>query len=365
MQVKESLRGLSPYQPGKSIEEVKREYGLPEIIKLASNENPYGSSPAAKAAIAAELDRLAVYPDGCARTLREKVAKHLGVKETQLLFGNGSDEVVQIFCRAFLEPGANTVMAAPTFPQYRHNAIIERAEVREVPLVDGRHDLEAMLAAIDENTRIVWICNPNNPTGTYVNDIELRAFLDRVPPHVLVVVDEAYYEYATAPDYPQTVPLLNEYEQLVVMRTFSKAYGLAALRVGYGVASETLIRAVEPAREPFNTSTIAQAAAAAALDDQAFIRACVERNRAELERYYRFCEENGLKYYPSQTNFLFIDFGLDGDEVFRYLLERGVIVRSGQALGLPTGVRVTVGTKEQNDRVLELVSQLLREKQLA
>ncbi|WJQ02018.1 histidinol-phosphate transaminase [Geobacillus stearothermophilus] len=365
MQVKEQLRGLPPYQPGKSIEEVKREYSLSDIIKLASNENPYGSSPAAKAAIAAELDRLAVYPDGYARTLREKVATHLGVKETQLLFGNGSDEVVQIFCRAFLEPGTNTVMAAPTFPQYRHNAVIERAEVREVPLVDGRHDLEAMLSAIDERTRLVWICNPNNPTGTYVNETELRAFLDRVPPHVLVVLDEAYYEYVTAPDYPQTVPLLNEYSQLVVMRTFSKAYGLAALRIGYGIASEALIRAVEPAREPFNTSTVAQAAAVAALDDQAFLRACVERNRAELERYYRFCDEHGLKYYPSQTNFVFIDFGIDGNEVFQYLLERGVIVRSGRALGLPTGVRVTIGTKEQNDRVFETIASMLREKQLA
>ncbi|KYD28435.1 MULTISPECIES: histidinol-phosphate transaminase [Geobacillus] len=365
MQVKESLRGLSPYQPGKSIEEVKREYGLSEIIKLASNENPYGSSPAVKAAIAARLDHLAFYPDGYARTLREKVAKHLGVKETQLLFGNGSDEVVQIVCRAFLEPGANTVMATPTFPQYRHNAVIERADVREVPLVDGRHDLEAMLNAIDGNTRIVWICNPNNPTGTYVNETELRAFLDRVPPHVLVVLDEAYYEYVTAADYPQTVPLLNEYEQLLIMRTFSKAYGLAALRVGYGIANESLIRAIEPAREPFNTSTIAQAAAVAALDDQAFIRVCVERNRAELERYYRFCEENGLKYYPSQTNFLFMEVGVDGDEVFRYLLERGVIVRSGRALGLPNGVRITVGTKEQNDRVFTLLSEMLGKAQLA
>ncbi|SFA46230.1 histidinol-phosphate aminotransferase [Parageobacillus thermantarcticus] len=364
MEIKAQLRGLPPYQPGKSVEEVKRQYGLTDIIKLASNENPYGCSPAAKEAIMKQLDRLAIYPDGYARLLREKVAAHLGVKETQLIFGNGSDEVVQIICRAFLSPNTNTVMAAPTFPQYRHNAVIEGAEVREIPLVDGRHDLEAMLNAIDEQTRVVWICNPNNPTGTYVNERELTSFLERVPRHVLVVLDEAYYEYATADDYPQTVPLLRQYENLMILRTFSKAYGLAALRVGYGIASETIVRDIEPAREPFNTSSIAQAAAVAALDDQAFIRDCVEKNKQGLQTFYRFCEENGLRYYPSQTNFVLIDFGIEGNEVFQYLLERGIIVRSGNALGFPTAVRITVGTREQNERVIAALTQMLKEKQL-
>jgi histidinol-phosphate aminotransferase len=364
MQIKTQLRGLPPYQPGKSIEEVKRQYGLTDIIKLASNENPYGCSPAVKEAIMKQLDYLALYPDGYARLLREKVAAHLGVNETQLIFGNGSDEVVQIICRAFLSSNTNTVMAVPTFPQYRHNAVIEGAEIREIPLVDGRHDLEAMLNAIDEQTRVVWVCNPNNPTGTYVNEQELISFLERVPKHVLVVLDEAYYEYVTANDYPQTVRLLRQYDNLMILRTFSKAYGLAALRVGYGIASEMLIRDIEPAREPFNTSSVAQAAAVAALEDQAFIRECVKKNKQGLETFYRFCEENGLRYYPSQANFILIDFGIEGNEVFQYLLERGIIVRSGNALGFPTSVRITVGSEEQNKRIITALTQMLKEKQM-
>lgn len=363
MNVKKELHGLTPYQPGKSLEEVKRQYGLTNVIKLASNENPYGSSPAVKEAIIKELDRLALYPDGYARVLREKVAHHLGVKETELIFGNGSDEVVQIICRAFLTKGTNTVMATPTFPQYRHNAVIEGAEIREVPLVDGRHDLKKMLEAIDEQTRVVWVCNPNNPSGTYVNEAEFSAFLRNVPNHVLVVSDEAYYEYVTADDYPETVPLLSQYDNLMVLRTFSKAYGLASLRVGYGVASEAIVRQIEPAREPFNTSSVAQAAAVAALDDQAFIEACAAKNKRGLESFYRFCEQHGLRYYPSEANFILIDFGIEGNEVFQYLLERGIIVRSGNALGFPTAVRITVGSEEQNEHVFAAITQLLKEKQ--
>ncbi len=363
MKIKNQLQGLHPYQPGKSMEEVKRQYGLSHVIKLASNENPYGYSPAVKEAITAELDRLAIYPDGYARALREKLAQHLGVDEKQLIFGNGSDEVVQIICRAFLSAGTNTVMATPTFPQYRHNATIEGAEIREVPLMDGRHDLQGMLEAIDEQTRVVWICNPNNPTGTYVNEEALLSFLQKVPKHVLVVMDEAYYEYVTAEDYPQTVPLLNQYDNVMVLRTFSKAYGLAGLRIGYGIASEALIRQIEPAREPFNTSVVAQAAAIAALDDQAFIKECVEKNKRGLETFYRFCEENGLHYYPSEANFILIDFGIEGNKVFQYLLERGIIVRSGNALGFPTSVRITVGSEEQNNKICEALKQMLKEKQ--
>jgi histidinol-phosphate aminotransferase len=363
VKIKSQLEQLTPYQPGKPINEVKKEYGLDKVIKLASNENPYGCSPKVKEAILQTLNGLAVYPDGYARALREKLAQHLGVNETEIIFGNGSDEVVQIICRAFLETGTNTVMATPTFPQYRHNAVIENAEVREIPLVDGNHDLDSMLQAIDEHTRIVWICNPNNPTGTYVQETSLLTFLKKVPKHVLVVVDEAYYDYAHAPDYPKTIPLLKQYENLMILRTFSKAYGLASLRIGYGVASEEIIRKLEPAREPFNTSTLAQAAALAALDDQAFIKECAEKNKQGLEAFYRFCEEHGLKYYRSEGNFILIDFGIEGNEVFQYLLERGIIVRSGNALGFPTSVRITVGSEEQNNEIFAALTKMLKEKQ--
>lgn len=355
MQVKEQLLKLKPYQPGKPIEEVKKEFNLTKVVKLASNENPYGCSKKAKQAILDELDQLAIYPDGYSALLRTHVAKHVGVNEAELIFGNGSDEVVQIICRALLNPQTNTVMATPTFPQYKHNAVIEGAEIREVPLVNGDHDLDAMLSQIDENTTVLWVCTPNNPTGTYVKKQALIEFLSNVPKHVLVVVDEAYYEYVVAEDYPQTVPLLRDYPNLMILRTFSKAYGLAALRVGYGIANADLIQKIEPAREPFNTSRVAQAAAIAALEDPEFITECINKNKQGLKQFYQFCEQLKLDYYPSEGNFILIDFKRDSDEVFQALLKKGYIVRSGNALGFPTHLRITIGTEQQNEEIIEIL----------
>lgn len=358
MKVKKSLVGLKPYVPGKPIDDVKRELGLTEVIKLASNENPYGCSPKVKEMLQASLDDLAIYPDGYATVLREKIAKFLKVKETELIFGNGSDEVILILCRAILCEGDNIVTALPTFSQYKHNAVIEGAEVKEVPLVNGVHDLDGMLAAIDEKTKIVFVCNPNNPTGTYVGKDAFLSFLQKVPKNVLVVSDEAYYEYVDAKDYPETIPLIKDYPNLVVLRTFSKAYGLAALRVGYGVGNEELIRAIEPAREPFNTNTLGQKAACEAVDDQAFIEMCVKKNREEMGRIVRFCEEQGFSYYPSETNFMLIDVKKPGGLVFQKLLENGCIIRNGEAFGFSTSIRLTLGTKEQNDRVMDALRNL-------
>jgi histidinol-phosphate aminotransferase len=361
LQIKEQLLSLKPYQPGKPIEEVKKEFNLTKVVKLASNENPYGCSKKAKQAILDELDQLAIYPDGYSALLRTQVAKHVGVNEDELLFGNGSDEVVQIICRALLSPQKNTVMATPTFPQYKHNAVIEGAEIREVPLVDGDHNLDEMLTKIDENTTVLWVCTPNNPTGTYVKKQELLDFLSKVPKHVLVVVDEAYYEYVVAEDYPQTVPLLKDYPNLMILRTFSKAYGLAALRVGYGIANADLIRNIEPAREPFNTSRVAQAAAIAALEDPAFVSECSDKNKQGLQQFYQFCEDLKLDFYPSEGNFILIDFKRDSDEVFNALLKKGYIVRSGNALGFPTHLRITVGTEQQNAEIIEILKEFVLE----
>ncbi|MBD8070242.1 histidinol-phosphate transaminase [Bacillus sp. PS06] len=360
MEIKAQLLDLKPYQPGKPIETVKRVFGLEKITKLASNENPFGCSEKAKQAILEELNSLALYPDGYSTDLRKAVAEHLNVDETQLIFGNGSDEVIQIICRALLGPGKNTVMPTPSFPQYKHNAVIEGAEVREVELVDGEHNLGEMLAAIDEQTQIVWICNPNNPTGTYIEKEKLFSFVSKVPKHVLVVLDEAYYEYVVASDYPETIGLLSEYENVVILRTFSKAYGLASLRIGYGIGSSKLIQQIEPAREPFNTTRVAQAAAKAAISDQEFIKECVSKNKKGLDQFYTFCEEHHLSYYKSQGNFILIDFKQQGDQVFQYLLERGFIVRSGNALGFPTSVRITVGTEEQNAEIIGHLTEMLQ-----
>lgn len=359
MKVKKSMSGLAPYQPGKPIEEVKREYGLDKVIKLASNENPYGYSEKVRETLLNSLDDLAVYPDGYARLLREKVADFLQVKETELLFGNGSDNVILMLCRAFLCEGDNIVTARPTFSQYGHNAVIEGAEVKEVPLVDGVHDLEGMLAAIDEKTKMVFVCNPNNPTGTYVAEEAFKVFLDKVPEHVLVISDEAYKEYVAVEDYPSTIPMVKDYPNLVILRTFSKAYGLAALRVGYAVGNEDLIKSVDPGREPFNTNTLGQRAAIAAIDDQAFIQDCFEKNRVEMKRLEDFCEEKGLEYYPSQGNFILFNCKLPSGEVFQKLLEKGFIVRNGAAFGFSNAIRLTLGTREQNEQVMEELRQLL------
>lgn len=359
--VKNEVQQLKPYEPGKPIEEVQKELGLDKVIKLASNENPFGCSPKAQSAIQQQLNNLHIYPDGYALQIREKVASHLNVEKEQLIFGNGSDEVILILCRALLSENSNTVMATPTFPQYKHNAIIDGAEIREVPLLpNGEHDLASMLTEIDEQTKIVWLCNPNNPTGNYISEEQLLPFLRKVPEHVLVVSDEAYYEYVVADDYPETIALIDEFPNLLILRTFSKAYGLASLRIGYGVGKPTLISAIEPAREPFNTSTLAHSAAISALDDQTFISECRKKNRTGLALFTAFCEKHDLQYYDTQANFILIDFKQSGDDVFHFLLKNGYIVRSGEALGFPTCVRITIGSQEENEGIISLLSDWLQ-----
>ncbi|MGG3469645.1 histidinol-phosphate transaminase [Neobacillus pocheonensis] len=361
MRWKEQLLTLTPYQPGKSIEAVKKQYNLDKIVKLASNENPFGCSKKVLPAIQSISSNLAIYPDGYATNLRAELAAFLEVGEDELIFGNGSDNIIQIISRALLHPNASTIMATPTFSQYKHNAVIEGAIIKEIPLIDGDHDLEGMLDAIDEKTNVIWICSPNNPTGTYIPESKLISFLDSVPDHILVVLDEAYFEYVGADDYYESISLTRKYQNVIVLRTFSKIYGLAALRVGYGVAHSSIIKALEPAREPFNVNSLGQEAAIAAIKDQDFVEQCKEINRQGLDQFYTFCDQYKLSYYPSQTNFILIDFKVDGDKVFQSLLEKGFITRSGKALGFPTSVRITVGSSEQNEGVLKAISEFLAE----
>jgi histidinol-phosphate aminotransferase len=362
MRWKEQLLTLTPYQPGKSIEAVKKQFNLEKIVKLASNENPFGCSESVHTALESNQTSLAIYPDGYATNLRENLAAFLQVEEQELILGNGSDNLIQIISRALLHPNASTVMADPTFSQYKHNAVIEGAIIKEIPLVNGEHDLDAMLEAIDEQTNVVWVCSPNNPTGTYISENKLIPFLEKVPSHILVVLDEAYYEYVVADDYYDSISLTRKFNNLIVLRTFSKIYGLAALRIGYGVANPAIIKALEPAREPFNVNSLGQLAASAAIGDQKFVNECRDKNRQGLSQFYEFCEKNHLDYYPTQTNFILIDFKVDGDKVFQYLQERGYIVRSGKPLGFPTSVRITVGSHEQNEGVLKVLSEFLRNK---
>ncbi|UJF36174.1 histidinol-phosphate transaminase [Paenibacillus hexagrammi] len=361
MQPKQSIVHLPVYQPGKPIEEVKRELGLSEIIKLASNENPFGSSPKVKAAIEAELANISLYPDGGAVDLTSAVAKYLGVETNQLIFGAGSDEVILMLARAYLVPGDDTVMAKHTFPQYKHNCEIEGANCIEVPLNHGTHDLDAMLAAITDRTKIVWICNPNNPTGTMNTDEEIKAFLSKVPSNVLVVLDEAYCEYNTTGEYPDSIELIKQYENVISLRTFSKIYGLASLRIGYGVGHPSVIRTINQVREPFNTTRMAQAAAIAAIQDNKFIEKCRTANSAGLAYLTEQFAKLGLTAFPAHGNFVMVDVGRPAAAVFEGLLRKGIIVRGGHQLDFPTSIRVTIGSSEQNEKFIAALTQVLAE----
>ncbi|NEW06065.1 histidinol-phosphate transaminase [Paenibacillus sp. SYP-B3998] len=359
MQPKQTIVHLPVYQPGKPIEEVKRELGLTEVIKLASNENPFGSSPKAREAIEAELSNISLYPDGGAVQLTEAVAEYLGVETNQIIFGAGSDEVILMLARAFLVQGDETVMATHTFPQYKHNCQIEGAVSIEVPLKDGTHDLEGMLAAITDRTKIVWICNPNNPTGTMNTDAEIKAFLAQVPPHVLVVLDEAYCEYNTTDEFPDSIELIGQYQNVIALRTFSKIYGLASLRIGYGVGHPDVIRSINQVREPFNTTRFAQAAALAAIKDQDFIKSCREANTAGLLYLTKQFELLDLQAFPAHGNFIMVDVGRPAGAVFDGLLRNGIIVRGGHLLDFPTSIRVTIGSQEQNEKFITALTKVL------
>ncbi|MFC4302849.1 histidinol-phosphate transaminase [Cohnella boryungensis] len=360
MQPKPNIVHLPVYQPGKPVDDVKRELGLTEVLKLASNENPFGSSPKAKEAIARELDNISIYPDGAAVELTNALAKHHGVNTDQIIFGAGSDEIILMIARAYLASGDETIMADQTFPQYKHNAQIENAKIIEVPLKEGTHDLYAMLEQVTDKTKVVWVCNPNNPTGTINTSDEVEWFLSKVPAHVLVVLDEAYCEYLVDPSYPDGLALLQKYPNVILLRTFSKIFGLASLRIGYGIGRPDVIRSINQVREPFNTSRFGQAAALAALQDEDFIAFCREENRKGLAFFNQAFEELGLKAFPAHGNFIMVDVQRSGQEVFDALLRKGVIVRAGHKL-YPTSIRITVGSQEQNEKVIAALKAVLQE----
>lgn len=351
MKVKEQLGTLQPYKPGKSAKQMQEDYGFHSFVKLASNENPFGCSSRVMEGLQGEWNEHALYPDGGAVELRQTIAEKLHVKKEEILCGSGLDEVIQIISRTMLCQGDNVVTAGETFPQYRHHAVIEGCEVKEVPLQNGTYNLDEIASAIDGKTKIVWICNPNNPTGTYVNDRKLREFMREVHKETLVVIDEAYYEYVTASDLPDTISLLKEYKNLLILRTFSKAYGLAAFRVGYAIGNEAIIEKLNVVRLPFNVSALAQKAAVLAWNDEQFLQKTIRANREGLEQYERFCKENEISFYSSQTNFIFLPLE-DAQTVYELCAHAGYIIRP-----FPNGVRITIGTSEQNEGVIAVLTQ--------
>lgn len=352
-----SIEALVPYEGGKPIEELAREYGITDAVKLASNENPLGPSPRAIEAARATLASVHRYPDGVAYALRDAIARFHGVRLDEVLQGAGSNELLDLVVRTFATPAHHIVFGEPAFIVYRIAALAYGVPFTAVPMQDLTHDLPAMAAAVTPQTRVLFVANPNNPTGTYVSRTAVEELLRSVPPEVIVVMDEAYFEYADAPDYPNSLALRHLRERLIVMRTFSKAYGLAGLRIGYAIGPARLIDYMNRMRAPFNTSIPGQAAAVAALEDQAHVTASRDANTIERARLTRELEGMGLKVAPSQANFVLVDLGRPARPIYDRLLERGVIVRPFG--NLPTSLRVTCGLEREDDRFLTALKEVL------
>ncbi len=347
------------YEPGKPIEDVARELGLDPatIIKLASNENPFGPSPLAKAAAVKALDQGELYPDGGCVALREKLAKVYGLEAGQFVIGNGSNEIIELLGHVFLRPGDEVVMGNPSFAVYKLVTLLFGAKPVEVPLVNHTHDLAALAAAITPRTKLVFVPSPNNPMGTANTEAELLAFARGLPEHVVFAYDEAYAEYLETP--PDLRPLMREGRKMLCLRTFSKIYGLASLRIGYGYAAPELAGLLNRVRQPFNANAIGQAAALAALDDREFTLKCASENRIGLVQLEVGFKAQGLEIVPSVANFVLVKVG-DGARVFGELQKRGVIVRPMRPYGMPEWLRVTVGTPAQNERLLTTLAAVLR-----
>ncbi|MGH7388819.1 MAG: histidinol-phosphate transaminase [Candidatus Rokuibacteriota bacterium] len=349
----EHILGIAPYEPGKPIEELERELGIADAIKLASNENPLAPSDRVQRAIAAALRHLNRYPDGSGFYLRQALAKKHGVSTDQVLLGNGSNELIELLVRAFLKPGDEAVVPHPSFVVYP--MIVQAAGgIRVmVMLKDYRLDLEAMARAITPLTKIVFIANPNNPTGTIVTAAEVEHFMARVPERTIVVFDEAYVEFALGPDFPDTLSLVKQGRKVVVLRTFSKANSLAGLRIGYAVAEADAIALMNRIRQPFNVNSLGQAAALAALDDEPHVLECVRMIEAGRHYLYDEFKVLGLKYVPSRANFILVDVGRSAAEIYQKLLHEGVIVRPMTPFGMESTLRITVGTPEENRRLVK------------
>jgi histidinol-phosphate aminotransferase len=356
--VPEYIRSLIPYEPGKPIEEVEREFGISGSVKLASNENPLGPSPRALAVLRERLPELHLYPDGDCFYLKRALARKLGVEPDRLIFGNGSNEIIELAARTFMRPGDEAVMAEQAFLVYELIVQAVGGRRKTVPLKNFTHDLAAIADAITPQTRLVFLANPNNPTGTIYHRRDWEAFLERISPDVLVIVDEAYFEYVEAVDYPNSLDYHARHPAILTLRTFSKLYGLAGLRIGYGIGAKDVIALMQRVRQPFNVNAPAQWAALAALDDTEHVQRSLRINRQGVKYLEAEFTRLGLSYVPSQANFILVRVG-NGPEVFQRLLQQGVIVRPMVGYKFPEHVRITVGTMAENRRLIGALERII------
>ena len=354
-----SIKAIAPYVPGKPIEELERELGIRDSVKLASNENPLGPSPLAIEAMAKALVKLHRYPDGACHDLLAQLVERFDISPAQIVMGNGSDDILALLARVLLQPGDEVIIPAPSFLLYSTAALSAAAIPVVVPLKDMVINLEAIREKVGPKTRLIFICNPNNPTGTVVGRQAFEAFLATLPDHVVVVVDEAYFEFVRDPGCVSGIAFLDSPVAVVTLRTFSKVYGLAGLRVGYGIMPEPLAEMLHRVRMPFNVNSMAQVAAVAALNDTVFYDRTVELVHQGLDFLYKSMEQRGLRFYPSQANFFLIDVKTSAQEVFESMLREGVIIRSMKSYGYPEFIRVNVGLPAENERFLSVLDRVL------
>ncbi len=358
---KENLRSVKNYQPGKPVEELERDTGVKNAVKMASNENALGPSPKAVAAMRKVLSKVHRYPDGGCYYLRQKLSKFLNVPADSLVFGNGSDELLVFATRAFVSEADEVIIADPTFLIYEIACSVENGRIIKVPMKNFRYDLEGMKNKISLRTKLIFIANPDNPVGTYINQQALTAFLRAVPAHVIVVLDEAYCEFGRVKkDYPDSLQLLKKYPNLMVTRTFSKAYGLAGLRVGYAVASRAIVNALNKVREPFNVNLLAQEAAVAALDDREHLQKTTKLVNEGRKFLTLSLQKIGINCVDTVTNFILADLKREAQPVYEALLKHGVIIRPMNAWGLSRFIRVTIGKKVENKRFIETLKQVIK-----
>ncbi|MEJ2397454.1 MAG: histidinol-phosphate transaminase [Gammaproteobacteria bacterium] len=358
------VRELKPYQPGKPIEELQREYGLREVIKLASNENPLGPSPRALAALTSGMDELARYPDGNGFALKQALADKFSVEVNQITLGNGSNDILELVARTFVQPGEEVIFSQHAFAVYPIATQAVGGKAVIVPAKDWANDLDAIGEAINANTRVIFIANPNNPTGTWIDGDSLKQFLDKVPERVIVVLDEAYYEYAIHPalqvsGYPDGMQYLNDHPNLIVSRTFSKAYGLAGLRVGYAVSNSAIADLLNRVRQPFNVNSLGLLAATAALSDIEHLEKSAQLNANGMQQCISEFQKLSLSYIVSAGNFISVDMGKPAQPIYQALLERGVIVRPVANYEMPNHLRITIGTQQENARFLSVLHEVL------
>ena len=353
------INNIAPYVAGKPIDEVERDYGITDSVKLASNENPLGPSPKAIKAMEAAIAKVHRYPDEPGYTLLNRIAKHTGVQPEQVIVGNGSDDILGMLSLALLQPGDEVVVPAPSFLMYDIVTQTAGAGLVKVPLKQMEIDLDGILSKVNAKTRLIFICNPNNPTGSIVTREAFTRFLDALSDDVVVVVDEAYIQFVRDPQCAQGLNFLGNDTPVVVLRTFSKAYGLAGLRIGYGIMPVKLAALLNKVRMPFNANSVAQAAAEAALDDTVFLRQSVDLVHQGLDICYDELAKRGIGYFRSQANFFLIDVARDADQVFEQMLRQGVIVRSMQKYGYPQYIRVNIGLAEENRKFFEALDAVL------